>query len=399
MKRKVSKVVAVVLAAAMAISMAACGSNSAGGDAGKPADDSKTEGAASAAAGEDQAADGEDQAADGENKTADSDTNIGIVVKTAENAHFQDIAYGAVLAGQDNGVKVTVQNTTSEADVAGQITMCEDLISSGVKGLILTANDSDGVSTAVEAAHDAGVPFITVDTVINPDSKWENVADYMPVYIGVNHEEMAYNLGKQVIEAMGGEGNIIILQGIMAASSSQERTAGFKRAAEEYDGITVLESEQSGEYSMDKAYEVAKDFATKYDDIDAVFCCNDMMGLGVLNAFKDNGLEIGGENGVKIASIDGSYLALQSIEAGEMYATAYDWSILQGYYAVEQALNLINGNAVENDNIMTPHTIIDSSNISDFMEHGKELDEWQMGTEIGEVSDYMKDFVKMGEGL
>ena len=48
---------------------------------------------------------------------------------------------------------------------------------------------------------------------------------------------------------------------------------------------------------------------------------------------------------------------------------------------------------------MTPHTIIDSSNISDFMEHGKELDEWQMGTEIGEVSDYMKDFVKMGEGL
>lgn len=392
MRRKVSKAVAAVLVAAMAMSMAACGGNSTGGDAGNTADEPQTEGEVSAA-GNEQASGGE------EAPEVNGDINIGIVVKTAENAHFQDIAYGAVLAGRENGVKVTVQNTTTEADVAGQITMCEDLISSGVKGLILTANDSDGVSTAVEAAHDAGVPFITVDTEINPDSKWENVADYMPVYIGVDHEEMAYQLAKQVMDSMGGEGNIIILQGIMAASSSQERTAGFKRAAEEFEGITVLESEQSGEYSMDKAYEVAKDFATKYDDIDAVFCCNDMMGLGVVNAFKDNGLEIGGENGVKIASIDGSYLALQSIEAGEMYATAYDWSILQGYYAVEQALNLINGGTVENEKIMTPYTVIDSGNISDFMDHGKELDEWQMGTEIEEVSDYMKNFVEMGEGM
>lgn len=393
MRRKVSKAVAAVLIAAMAMSMAACGSNNTEGNADNAGDAPKTEGAASTAAEEDTASDSETAPA------ADSDTNIGIVVKTAENAHFQDIAYGAVLAGQENGVKVTVQNTTTESDVAGQITMCEDLISAGVKALILTANDSDGVSTAVEAAHDANVPFVTVDTVINPDSNWENVEDYMPVYIGVDHTEMAYNLAKQVFDSMDGKGNVIILQGVMAASSSQERTAGFKKAAEEYEGITVLESEQSGEYSMDKAYEVAKDFATKYDDIDAVLCCNDLMGLGVVNAFKDNGLTVGGEDGIKVVGIDGNYLALQSIEAGEMYASAYDWSILQGYYAVEQALALINGETIENDNIMTPYTVIDSTNISDYIEHGAELDAWKMGTEITEVSDYMKGFVEMGEGL
>lgn len=147
MRRKKLKLSAVLLAGLMAISMTACGSNS-----------EDTSGSAS------------DATSETGTETADSDISVGIVLKAATNSHFKDMAYGAVMAGQELGITVKVDNTTTETDVDGQITKCENLISSGIDALILTANDSSGETQAVQAAHDAGIPFVTVDTEI--DNVW-----------------------------------------------------------------------------------------------------------------------------------------------------------------------------------------------------------------------------------
>ena len=71
-----------------------------------------------------------------------------------------------MLAGQDLGISVRVDNTTTETDIEGHVTKIENMISAGVDAVILTANDSNGVSGAVNAAHDAGIPFVTADTEI-----------------------------------------------------------------------------------------------------------------------------------------------------------------------------------------------------------------------------------------
>lgn len=367
MKKRVAKLLALVLAGTMVMGMAACGT------------EKESSGGGSAA----------------EEGGSDSDITVGIVVKTATNAHFQDIAYGAVLAGKDLGINVRVDNTATESDVEGQITKCENMISSGVDALILTANDSDGVANAVNAAHDAEIPFVTVDTEIT--NVWgDEVKDYMPNYIGVDHTQMAYELAKNVFDQLGGEGKVVILRGMDAASSSQERTAGFEQAVEEYAGIELVES-QSANYDQDKAATTMADIVQAHPDVDAVLCCNDLMAAGAVSALKENDIAVGAD-GVLVAGIDGNYIALQSIENGEIYATAYDWSILQGYYAVEQAYALINGEEVP-ELTFTPDTIITAENVADYLPHGEELSNWGMSDTIDEVSDYMRSFVEMGEGL
>lgn len=76
MKKKLAtKILAASMVGVMALGMTACGSG-----------DTKDNGSST-----------------GEKK-ASSDTTVGIVVKTATNAHFQDIAYGAMLAGKDLGL-------------------------------------------------------------------------------------------------------------------------------------------------------------------------------------------------------------------------------------------------------------------------------------------------------
>lgn len=218
---KKHKIFSIMLVGAMALSLAACGST--GDETTTSVSESDTESAADT-----------------------SDISVGIVLKTATNSHFKDMAYGAVMAGEELGITVKVDNTSTETDVEGQITKCENLISSGVDALILTANDTSGVTQAVQAAHDAGIPFVTVDTEI--DNIWgDDVSEYMPNFIGTDYEEIAYNLAVSVFEKLGGEGNIVVIRGVDSASSSQQRVTGVNRAIAEYDGIIQIDT-QSANY-------------------------------------------------------------------------------------------------------------------------------------------------------
>ena len=221
----------------------------------------------------------------------DKGYKLGIVVKTATNAHFQDICYGAAIAAYETGCTITMDYCNAESEVLEQVQKCENMIAAGIDALILTPNDSSGVSAAVNAAHDAGIPFVTVDTTIT--NEWgDNVKEYCPNYIGVNHEQMAYDLAKQVFESMGNEGNVVIMRGVDAVSSSNERTSGFKKAVEDTPGMTIVD-EQSGEYDQDKAAQKMADMIQgNAKDVDVVLCCNDLMACGVQIALEENGYTV-----------------------------------------------------------------------------------------------------------
>ena len=382
MKKQLSTTLAILTAAAMAVTFTACSGSST---------DTTTAADSTTQADETTTA-----------SSANSDINIGLVVKTASNAHFQDIAYGAAIAANELGVTLTTQNTTTEADVDGQITMCENLISSGVDALILTANDSDGMTAAVEAAHDANIPFVTVDTEIT--NVWgDDVKDYLPTFIGVVHEDMAERMATMALEhaaELYGEDNVnvILLQGNPAATSSQQRTAGFEKAIENT-GANLLIS-QPAQYDQDEAQTVMADFLQQpaYQGVNVVLACNDLMAVGAATALEENGYTVGGDDGVVIIGIDGNQISLESIKEGKIYGTAYDWSIAQGYDAVYQAVALINGEEVPSVT-HAGDTEITAENVDEFLEHGEELAAWNMGDPVTEVSDYMNEFVQKGVSL
>ncbi len=216
----------------------------------------------------------------------------------------------------------------------------------------------------------------------------------MPNFVGEDYQELAYLMGKDVCEKLGGQSNVIILRGIEAASSSQQRTAGFEQAIAEYDGITIVDS-QSANYDQDTAAGKMANIIQSHSDIDAALCCNDLMACGAVNDLKENGKKVGGDDGILVAGLDGNLLALESIEASEIYGTLYDWCLLQGYISVVQAYDLIQGKEVPEETL-TVGTVITADNVSDYIPHGKELAAWDMGSPIGEVSDYMKAFLDSG---
>lgn len=300
-----------------------------------------------------------------ENPAADnpnSGIKIGVVVKTMGNPLFREVAYGAVMAGEIFGCEVIPLATQQEGQIQEQIQICDDLIVQGVDALVVTPQHSDGIATAVDAAHEAGIPFISVDTAVN--------GAVPECFIGMDNVEAGYTVGKMVAEKIGGKGNVIILQGMAGASTSIERTEGYEKAMAEYPGITVVAS-QNADFQQDKAQTVMADLLQANKDISAVVCCNDLMALGAIVSLEEAGYTVG-DGGVIVGSYDISVPCLEAIKAGKIYVTGYHWGKLYGYWGVQMALDAINGLEIPG-HIVSPHSEITIDNVDNFLPFCEDL--------------------------
>ncbi|MGI6153168.1 MAG: sugar ABC transporter substrate-binding protein [Christensenellaceae bacterium] len=304
---------------------------------------------------------------------ASSDLTIGVVVKTMGNPFFREIAWGAVQAGEALGVKVIPLATQAEGQLDEQIKICEDLIVQGVDALVVTPQHSEGIVPAVEAAHAAGIPFIAVDTdVVGGDSATGGVPD---CFVGMDNVEAGYIIGKMVCEKMGGEGNVVILQGMAGASSSIERTEGYEKACAEYPGITIVAS-QNANFQQDIAQQTMADILQANKDIKGVLSCGDLMALGAIISLEEAGYKVGGDDGVVIGSYDICVQILEAVQNGTVAVEGYHWGELYGYWGVEMAIRAANGEPIP-ERVVSPHSEITQDNVAPFLEKAKMLEGYE----------------------
>lgn len=323
-KRKWKKVLAASLIGVMALGLAACGSDKGGTGS------ADAEGANSAMSGK--------------------GLTIGIVVKTNGNPNFREMAYGAVEAGKAYGCEVIPMACESDGDISGQTQKIEDLISRGCDAIIASPQDAEGISTSIDACKSADIPFIAIDTM-PADDLMENTA----CYLGIDNVAAGKEVAKAVAEKMGGKGNVVIIEGVAGATSSIERTQGFKEGLAEYPDIKIV-ADQNADFDQSKAQQTMADILQGTKDIDAVICCNDLMALGCITSLEEAGLTAG-EDGVIVAGYDISAPGLQAVRDGKMYCTGYQWGKYYGYWGVEMAIQAINGESIPTT-VPTPSSII-----------------------------------------
>ena len=96
-----------------------------------------------------------------------------------------------------------------------------------------------------------------------------------------------------------------------------------------------------------------------HPDIGAVYCTNDEMALGAHEAIKSMNLD------ALTMGFDGSFGALDSIEAGELTASLAQKPIDEGYLGVMAAIDVIEGREVEK-NVANGFVIVDANNVENF---------------------------------
>lgn len=81
--------------------------------------------------------------------------------------------------------------------------------------------------------------------------------------------------------------------GIANTSTHVERARGFRDTLRE--AGTDLHAEVAGNFSYQDAYAGALELFSRSDPPDALFCCNDIMGLAAIDAARERGLRVGGD--------------------------------------------------------------------------------------------------------
>ena len=260
------------------------------------------------------------------------DYTIGALLSDTSNTFFVTMADAIKAKGDELGVKTIILDGAN--DSAKDVTNMEDLISAKVDIVLYNPVDSDAAAAVVEMAAKAGITVISIDRSVNGAEVISHIASDN-VYGGRIATEL-------ILEKMGGEGAIAEIQGMAGASAANERHQGFDEAiAAAGDKVTVVSS-QIGDWDTTKAMGIMENILMANPEVKGVFCANDNMAIGAVQACQQNG-----RADVIIVGFDAEQVALDAIEEGTMLATVQQQPALMGELGVENAIAYLKGETIE----------------------------------------------------
>ena len=281
-----------------------------------------------------------------------ADIKIGFSSKDNSDTFVAAIADAAEAEAKELGVELLMYD--AGGDVNKQISDCETLLAAGVDALVVIPQSVEGSAPVVSMANDAGVPII----VDNGDIGDKNYT----AFVGCTDQESGELLGKWFMEESGLEkgSKVAIIEGPMGQSGQVGRMAGFEEVGM-LDYFDVVAT-QTANWKRDEAMALAEDWITTYgDDLKAIICENDDMGMGALSAAQAAGRDdiiIGGVDGLDDAVKDGSYgVSVLQDSAG------------QGRVGVDVAVAAAKGEEVEPDTRI-PFRPSTKDNVDAYLEGG-----------------------------
>ena len=162
---------------------------------------------------------------------------------------------------------------SADTDVAGQIQQLQNLMAKDVDAILVNPGDVNGLNSTLEEALAKGIIVISVDQEL----------DVPGVYnVGIDQKEWAKTSAKWLAEYLGGEGDIVFIEGFAGHPANVARMEGVNEVLADYPGINVLASE-SGLWDEATGQQVMSNFLAAYPNLDG-YWTQDGMAIGALQA-------------------------------------------------------------------------------------------------------------------
>jgi ribose transport system substrate-binding protein len=256
---------------------------------------------------------------------ADGET-IAVFTKNQTNPFFEAIRAGARAAAESMGAKVIQYVPTKPDNISEQTSQVEDVIVRHPDAIVFDPVDFKAMLPAVDKINAAGIPLVNITDRLQQGK--------VVSFIGADDYNVALASAKSLFEAMGGKGNLVIIEGIKGSISSNTRGQGMKDALPLYPNIKLLASQPANMQRL-QALQVMENLLQAYPQIDGVLAANDSMATGVVEALASAGRT------ALVTGINGSKEAAEAIKAGTMVSTGVADPFAQGCYGVIIALRFL----------------------------------------------------------
>jgi methyl-galactoside transport system substrate-binding protein len=303
------------------------------------------------------AASGSASAAAGDVKTY----NVGVAIYQF-NDNFMTLyrneieAYFKTL--ETDTVKYNVQIVDGKNDMAEQSNQVDSFITQGMDVIILNLVQTSSADAIIDKVVGAGIPCVLINREPlgdNGDESYAGILDNPTVcYVGADARQSGTYQGEIVAELpdkgdINGDGKVsyLMIEGDPENPDAQYRTQYSIKALEDA-GITVEKiDDQIGNWDQKKGQEICSTALAQYGDaIEVVFCNNDAMALGAYAAITDAGRTVGTD--IYLLGVDALDECVEMVNNGQMTGTVLNDAVGQSHKAVDVAVQLLNGEAIEN---------------------------------------------------
>lgn len=259
-------------------------------------------------------------------------------------------------------------------DQAEQTNQIQNFITKEVDIMILNLVQSSSAPQVTDMCNEAGIPVVYINR--QPDEaesdRW--VADGIKAtYVGADARQSGTYQGELILETankgdINGDGKVsyIMVQGDPENVDAQYRTEFSIKALTDANIETEELLLQRGDWDQAKGQQITQDALTQFGDkVEVVFCNNDAMALGALQAIQSAGRKVNED--IYLVGVDALTDAVQFTIDGTFTGTVFNDHFSQAQTAADMAVKYLNGETVEPIN-MVDYVKVTNANAAELLE-------------------------------
>ncbi len=271
---------------------------------------------------------------------------IAVFTKNQTNPYFQTVRVGAEAAAKSLGAKVVHYIPTKPDSIPEQLSQVEDVIVKKPSAIVFIPVDYKAMVPGVEQINDAKIPVVNVTD--------RSAGGKFLAFVGADDYSLGIETARYLLKAMGGKGNVVIIEGVKGSLTNVDRIRGFNDAIKEFKEVRLLAS-QPANYQRLQGLQVMENLMQSHAQIDGVLAANDAMAIGAIEALD------GANRKARVVGINGTQEAVDAIKSGKLLASGDYNGFVQGCIGTMVAIRALRGEAIVGNVVLKP-TVVNASN-------------------------------------
>jgi ribose transport system substrate-binding protein len=271
---------------------------------------------------------------------------IAVFTKNRTNPAYEAARIGAEYAAARLGARVIHFVPERPDDIEQQIALVDEAITACPDAVVFVPVHLTAIDGAVRSLNAARIPVVNILNRLG--------AGTVVSFVGSDDYQLGRDIAGHLFRHIGGKGRVVLMEGVPAAVTSQERVRGFHDAAAAWPEIR-LSATRPGDYQEATARAAMAEFLAQDRPVDGVVAANDVMALGILAALDSAGRR------APVTGVNALPEAIAAIKSGRLLATVDFDAMKISCIATEAALRHLRGEAVPPE-IILPVQVVDRAN-------------------------------------
>lgn len=271
---------------------------------------------------------------------------VALIAKSTGMEFWNAVFTGAQAAATEYNIELTVTAPDDEEDYKTQNTLIENAVEEGARAIIFSAIDYEANAAAIDAAAQAGVLIINIDSQVN--------SEHVSAYIGVDNYGAGRMAAQSALDGVSGQLRVGLVNYEVNGANGRDRAAGACDAFEQSGRAEVIATVQTHPNSED-ARRDALEMLRDHPEINVLIALNEPSSVGTARAVH----QMQRADDLWLVAFDSNLETVDALQNGAVDALVVQNSYSMGYFGVQSAYRLLagQGSSVDTDNVASAAVI------------------------------------------